>query len=142
MNTQRLIQKLEGVVRERTPQYVSLSNPQYDKKLMKAHYLLARIYGKEGNTKQAHSHFREAEHEFLNMCRIEIQQPEYFTSGKEGFQRFREQKRIIKRRLEYCQHKLFEIADKIGYDTIGLLWAQTSDNQKSNLAEIIKEYAV
>jgi len=128
MNTQRMIQKLEGVVRDRTPTYVSMNNPKADKNLMQAHYLLAKLYGRKGNPTEAHAHFREAEHEFFNMCRAETQEPKYISGGLEGFRRFREQERKTERKLEGYRAKLFGIADKIGYDATGLLLAQTSAN--------------
>jgi len=142
MNTQRMIEQLEGVVRNRTSTYVSLNNPKADKKLMQAHYLLAKLYGREGNPTEAHAHFRETEHEFFNMCRAETQEPKYISGGLEGFRKFREQERKTEKKLEGYRAKLFSIANKIGYDTISLLLAQTSANpRKDNLVELIKEYA-
>jgi hypothetical protein len=142
MNTQKLIEQLEGVVRKRTPTYVSMNNPKADKKLMQAHYLLAKLYGGEGNPTEAHAHFREAEHEFFNMCRAETQKTKYISGGLEGFRRFREQERKTERKLEGYRSKLFGIADESGYDATSLLLAQTSANpKKDNLVDIIKEYA-
>ena len=69
-------QVLEATVQERTPQYISLNNPQYDAELMEAYLELATIYDAEGNVEQAHSNFRAAEHEFFNMSRVEIHQPQ------------------------------------------------------------------
>jgi len=137
-------QVLEAAVQERTPQYVSLNNPQYDhnpqydQELMEAHLELATIYDAEGNVKQAHSHFRAAEHEFFNMSRVETQQPKYVVMGKEGFQRFQEQKDAIERRLEGYKTRLVETADKIGYDAMNLMFIPTSDRPKNNLVELIK----
>ena len=134
-----MIGKLEGIVRERTPQYVSWSNPQYDEKLMKAHYLLAKLYGREGITTQAHAHFRDAENEFFDMCRVRTKQPDY-VSGDKGFRRLREINRRIERELEHYKGKLFGIANEIGYDATDLILAPTNDNPtKENLAELIKE---
>ncbi len=127
---------LEAIVQKRTPHYVKLSNPQHDQELIEAHLELATIYGAEGETEQAHSHLRAAEHEFFNMCRVETQQPQYVTGGKEGFQKFREQKRATERRLEEYKARLVQTAQKIGYDPINLVFISTSDNpKKSNLVE-------
>jgi len=134
-------QVLEATVRQRTPTYVSLNNPQYNQELMEAHLELATIYGTDGVTEQAHSHLRAAKHEFLNMCRVETQQPQYITGGKEGFQRFREQKRATERRLEKYKARLVEAAHKVGYDSMNLMFIPTSDNPKSNLVEKIMDYA-
>ncbi len=142
MNTQKMIQKIEGVVRDRTPTYVSLNNPRADKKLMQAHYLLAKLYGRDGNPTEAHAHFREAEHEFFNMCRAETQETKYISGGLEGFRRFREQERKTERKLEGYKSKLFGIADEIGYDATSLLFTPTSANpKKDNLVEMIHQYA-
>lgn len=142
MNTQKMIQKLEGVVRDRTPTYVSLNNPKADKKLMQAHYLLAKLYGRDGNPTEAHAHFREAEHEFFNMCRAETQETKYISGGLEGFRRFREQERKTERKLEGYKSKLFGVADEIGYDATSLLFTPTSANpKKDNLVEMIHQYA-
>jgi hypothetical protein len=130
-------QVLEATVKERTPTYVSLNNPQYDQELMEAHLELATIYDAEGNTAQAHSHFRNAEHEFSNMSRVETQQPKYIVGGKEGFHRFQEQKRASEERLADYKARLVETADKIGYDAMSLMFIPTSD-RKSNLVELIK----
>ena len=131
-------QVLEATVKERTPTYVSLHNPQYYQELMEAHLELASIYDAEGNVAQAHSHFRDAEHEFFNMSRVETQQPKYIVGGKEGFHRFQEQKRAIEKRLEDYKAKLVETADKIGYDAMNLMFIPTSDSPKRNLVELIK----
>ena len=131
-------QVLEATVQERTPQYISLNNPQYDAKLMEAHLELATIYDAEGNVEQAHSNFRAAEHEFFNMSRVETQKPKYIMGGKEGFQRFQEQKDAIKRRLGDYKTRLVETADKIGYDAMSLMFIPTSDRPKSNLVDLIK----
>ena len=137
-----MIGQLEGVVRNRTPTYVSLNNPKTDKKLMQAHYLLAKLYSKEGNPTEAHAHFREAEHGFFNMCRAETQEPRYIFGGLEGFSRFREQERKTERKLEGYRTKLFGIANEIGYEAIRILLAQTSANpRKDDLVELIKKYA-
>lgn len=142
MNTQKMIQKLEGVVKDRTPTYVTMDSPKADKKLMQAHYLLAKLYGREGNPTEAHAHFREAEHEFFNMCRAETQKPKYISGGLEGFRRFRELERKTERKLESYRAKLFGIANEIGYDATSLLLAQTSANpRKDNLTELIHQYA-
>ena len=61
--------------------------------------------------------------------------------GKEGFQRFQEQKDAIKRRLGDYKTRLVETADKIGYDAMSLMFIPTSDNPKSNLVEKIMDYA-
>ena len=134
-------QVLEATVRQRTPHYVSLNNPQYDQELMEAHLELATIYKADGATEQAHSHLRAAEHEFFNMCRVETQQPQYIMSRKEGFQRFKEQKRATERRLEEYKSRLVETAHKIGYDPMSLMFIPTSDSPKSNLVEKIMDYA-
>lgn len=131
-------QVLEATVKERTPTYVSLNNPQYDQELMEAHLELATIYDAEGNVAQAHSHFRDAEHEFFNMSRVETQQPKYIIGGKEGFQRFQEQKDAIERRLGDYKTMLVETASKIGYDAMNLMFIPTSDRPKSNLVDLIK----
>ena len=142
MDTQKTIQKLEGVVRDRTPTYVSMNNQKADKKLMQAHYLLSKLYSGEGNPTEAHAHFREAEHEFFNMCRAETQEPKYISGGSEEFRRFEEQKRKTEKRLEGYRSKLFGIAGEIGYDVTSLLFAQTSANpRKDNLVELIHQYA-
>lgn len=134
-------QVLEATVQKRTPYYVSLNNPQYDQELMEAHLELATIYDADGVTEQAHSNFRAAENEFANMCRVETQQPQYIMGGKEGFQRFREQKRANERRLEGFKARLVQVADKIGYDSMSLMFIPTTDNPKSNLVEKIMDYA-
>jgi hypothetical protein len=131
-------QVLEATVQQRTPQYVSLNNPQYDQELMKAHLELATIYDTEGNVEQAHSNFRAAEHEFSNMSSVETQKPNYIWGGKEGFQKFQEQKDAIERRLGDYKTRLVETADKIGYDAMSLMFIPTSDRPKSNLVELIK----
>ncbi len=134
-------QVLEAIVQQRTPHYVSLNNPQYDPELMEAHLELATIYRADGEIGQAHSHFRAAENEFANMCRVETQQPQYIMDGKEGFQRFREQKRATERRLEGFKAGLVQTAYKIGYDPTSLMFIPTTDNPKSNLVEKIRDYA-
>ena len=131
-------QVLEATVQERTPTYISLNNPQYDAKLMEAHLELATIYDAQGNVAQAHSHFKDAEHEFFNMSRIETQKPKYIMSGKEGFQKFQEQKDAIERKLGDYKSRLVETADKIGYDVMSLMYIPTSDRPKSNLVDLIK----
>ena len=131
-------QVLEAIVKQRTPTYVSLNNPQYDQELMGAHLELATIYGADGVTEQAHSHLRAAEHEFFNMSRVETQKPKYIMGGKEGFQRFQEQKDAIERRLGDYKTQLVETADKIGYDAMSLIFIPTSDRPKSNLVDLIK----
>ena len=133
-------QVLEATVKQRTPHYISLNNLQYDQELMEAHLELATIYGADRATEQAHSHLRVAEHEFSNMCRVETQQPQYIIGGKEGFQRFREQKRATERRLEEYKARLVETAAKIGYDSVSLMFIATSDSPKSNLVEKIMDY--
>ncbi len=130
-------QVLEATVQKRTPQYINLNNPQYDQELMEAHLELAAIYDADGNVEQAHSHFRAAEHEFFNMSRVETQKPMYIIGGKEGFQRFQERRDAIERRLGEYKTRLVEIADKIGYDAMGLMFIPTSDKPKSNLVELI-----
>jgi hypothetical protein len=138
MNTQKRIQKLEEVIRDRTPIYVSLNNRKADKKLMQAHYLLAKLYGQDGNPTEAHAHFREAEHEFFNICGAKTQVQNYISGGWEGFRRFIEQERKTERKIEGYRTKLFGIADEIGYDATSLLFARTSANpRKDNLTEII-----
>ena len=131
-------QVLEATVQERTPQYISLNNPQYDAELMEAHLELATIYNAEGDVEQAHSNFRAAEHEFSNMSRVETQKSKYIMGGKEGFQRFQEQKDAIERRLGDYKTRLVETADKIGYDAMSLMFIPTSDRLKSNLVDLIK----
>jgi len=129
-------QILEGTVQDRTPQYISSNNPQYDEKLMKAHYLLATVYGKEGNTEQAHSHLRAAGHEFSNMCIVRTKQPEYITKDFDS-QALKQRNSDIEKELDHFRGKLLKIADKIGYDATHLLFAQTSAEPKSNLVELI-----
>jgi len=136
------IQMLEGVVKARTPQYISLSNPQFDEKLLKAHYLLARLYAREGDLTQAQAHFKDAENEFFNMCQVRTQQPKYISGGLEGFRKVREQERQTEKELEGYRSRLFGVADKMGYDATSLLLAPTSANPKSNLVEKIMDYAV
>jgi|TARA_Y100000310_G_C20320929_1_gene640707 hypothetical protein len=131
-------QVLEATVQKRTPQYISLNNPQYDQELMEAHLELATIYDAEGNVAKAHSNFSAAEHEFSNMSRVETQQPKYIMVGKEGFQRFQEQKSAIEKRLGDYKSRLVETAGKIGYDTMNLMFIPTSDTPKRNLVELIK----
>jgi len=136
----KIIQKLEGVVKDRTPQYISLSNPQHDEKLMKAHYLLAKLYGRKRDTSQAHDHFRQAEYEFLNLCLAKTQEQKYVVGGLEGFRKFRAQEKKTEKRLENYKGKLFSIADEIGYDATSLLLFPTSSNpRKDNLVEKINE---
>ena len=142
MNTKRTIEKLEGIVKARTPEYVSISNPQFDEKLLKAHYLLAKLYARNKNTTQARAHLKHAEYEFSNMCQVRTMQKEYISGGLEGFRKFREQERQTEKELEFYKNKLLGIAQKIGYDIGGLLFIQTSDAPKSNLAEKIMDYAV
>ena len=131
-------QVLEATVNERTRTYVSLNNPQYDPELMEAHLELATIYAAEGKVAQAHSHFSDAEHEFLNMSRVEIHQHKYIMGGKEGFQRSQEQKDAIEKRLGDYKIRLVETAVKIGYGAVNLMFIPTSDRPKSNLVESIK----
>lgn len=131
-------QVLEATVKERTSRYVNLNNPQYDQKLMEAHLELATIYNAKGNVAQAHSHFRDAEHEFFNMSIVETQQPKYIMGGNEGFQRLQKQKDAIERRLGDYKTRLVETARKIGYDAMNLMFIPTTDRPKSNPVELIK----
>lgn len=133
-------QALEATVKQRTPHYVILNNPQYDQELMEAHIELATIYNADGAAEQAYSHLRAAEDEFFNMCRVETRQPLYILGGKEGFQRFREQKRSTERRLEGYKARLVETAQKIGYDRRSLISIPTSDSPKSDLVKEIMDY--
>ena len=135
MNTRKLIEKLEKVVKVRTPQYVSFNHPQYDEKLMKAHSLLANLYEQEGNKSQAHSHFRQAEHEFVNMCRVETGKHQYISGGLEGFRKFQAQERETEKRLEQYRGKLLDIANKMGYISTDLLFAPTSSNPNKRYQE-------
>ena len=128
MDTQRIIQKLECVVRVGIP-LISLNVPKFDEKLLKAHYLLARLYGDKGDTSEAHSHLRQAEHEFFNMCRVETEELIYISGGLEGFRQFREQERKTEKRLEHYRRKLFDIANKIGYDVTNLLLVPACTNK-------------
>src|SRR3989338_11313865 len=99
MNTQRLIVNLERIVRERTPEYESLDHPRFDEKLLKAHYLLARLHSRQSNTEWAHSHFRKAESEFYRMCEERIKrakESDYF-SDEEGLERLRARNRAIEK---------------------------------------------
>ena len=134
-------QVLEATVKEKTPTYVSLSNPQYDQELMEAHLELSTIYHTEENVVQAHSHLKAAEHEFSNMSRVETQEPKYIVGGKEGFHRFQEQKTATEKRLVNYKSRLFETAVKIGYDTMNLMIIPTSDRPKRDLVDLIKEIA-
>ena len=129
-------QILERVVRERTPQYIIRDNPQYDEKLMEAHLKLARIYGEEGNIRQANSHYEDAEYEFSNMCKVKTKQPEYFTNDFD-FQALMKINKETENELNHYKKELLKIADEIGYDTIDLMFIPTSDNPKRNLEDLI-----
>lgn len=130
-------QILEATVKERTPQYISLNNPQYNQELMEAHLELAIIYDAEGNVAKAHSNLMVAEQEFSNMSKVETKLPKYIMGGENGFRRFQEQKDVIERRLEDYKTRLVETADKIGYDAMNLMFIPTSDRPKSNLVEYL-----
>jgi xylose isomerase len=125
MDYDNLMQKLEAIVAVRTPQYVSLSRPRFDEKLLKAHALLARLYAAEGERAEAHDHFRAAEQEFLTMCRVKTQEPQYFAGGREGFKRLREQERATERQLARYQAMLVGIANEVGHDATQLFAAPT-----------------
>ena len=142
MDTEKTIERLERIVRERTPQYVSINEPRYDEKLMKTHYLLAKLYEREGNTSEAHDHLRQAEHEFFSMCEVETQKQQYISGGLEEFRKFIEQERKTEKRLEHYRGKLLGIANEIGYNATTLLLTPTSSSpRKDNLVELIKEIA-
>lgn len=141
MDRREMIKKLEIVVQKRTPQYTKFNNPSFDEKLMKAHYLLAEIYASQGNSGEARSHLKEAEYEFINMCRVETQKSkDKYFSGKEGFRKLKEEERKTEKRLESYKGKLFDVADKIGYNTTNILFAPTSSSRtKKGLNELINE---
>ena len=130
---------LKATVKEITPQYINLNNPKYNVKLIETHLELATIYDAEGDKGQAHSHFRAAENEFSNMSRVESRKPEYFVGTKEGFQRFKEQKGAVEKRLEDYKTRLVKTADKIGYDIMNLISISTGTPKKC-LAEIINDH--
>jgi len=126
MNTKRIIDELEGIVAERTPEYVNLNAPQADEKLMKAHYLLAKLYEKKGDKIQASANFKAAEHEFYDLCRVETEQSDYVIGGLEGFRALEEKERKVERKLERFKGKLFKIATKLGHDATHLHYIPTS----------------
>ena len=130
-------QILEADVQERTPKYLGLDAPQYDARLMKAHFELATIYEKEMNVEQAYSHFRMAEHEFLKMCKIKTEQPKYITENFD-FQELRKNNEETENELNYYKKGLLEIAKKISSDALNLLYTQTSVEPKKNLDGLIK----
>ncbi|OYT38078.1 hypothetical protein B6U82_00600 [Candidatus Pacearchaeota archaeon ex4484_31] len=123
MNTQRLIEALEEVVRDRTPTFI---NPKGDKKLMQAHYLLAKLYGREEDLRKAHAHLREATQEFLKMCRNYILRYGYVPKSSE--EKIKKQERKTERRLARYKSELLRIADEIGYDALIISWIPTSRN--------------
>ena len=131
-------QIFEKIVRERTSQSISLNNTQYNQELMEAHLELARIYGKEGDIKQAHSHYQDAEHEFFNMCKVKTKQPKYMTKDFD-FHALMKRNKETENELNHYKEKLFKIADKIGYDSMSLMFISTSDNPKRNLDDLIKK---
>ncbi len=131
-------QRLERVVRERTPQYISRDNPQYNQELIEAHLELTRIYGKEGDIKQAHSHYQDAEYEFSKMCKVKTKQPEYMTKDFD-FRALMKRNKETENELNHYKEKLFKIANEIGYDTMNLMFISTSDNPKRNLEELSRE---
>src|SRR3989344_1983488 len=124
MNNQRRIEQLEGIIIDRTS-IDSFCNSKTNKKLMKAHYLLAILYSREGNQIESHANFREAGYEFLNVCRERTQE-----LGE--FRRSRRLRKQIEKRLESYKAKLFGIAGEIDYDydATSLLLAQTIINSR------------
>ncbi len=62
MNKQKLIERLEDVIA--VEDITASSKSSFNERLMKSHYLLAKLYIKEGNAEVAYSHFAEAKKQF------------------------------------------------------------------------------
>jgi hypothetical protein len=134
-------EQLEGVVRERTPQYVILNNPQYDEELLRAHIELAEIYGEEGKRETAQEHLRTAESELFNMCRVRTNQPTYIRSDTD-FKAVARREKEFDGKLSAYRSQMWDVAEKIGYDATSLVLAPISSNpNNTNLTELVGSFA-
>ena len=141
MNTKKVIQKLEDFVKARTPEYVHSNKPKFDEKLLKAHYLLAKLYARDKDTMtHAHVNLQYAENEFRNMCLVRTKQPAYISGDLEEFKIFIEQRTKTEKELESYKNKLLKIAQKIEYDLDMILVIPTSANPKNNISKMIEDY--
>jgi len=132
MNAQEKIDVLNGVVGRRTPKYVSLGDPSFDRKLLSAHYVLAKLYSEKGDIEQANLHLGKAETEFHNMARVKMKKPEYVTSefDVEGY---RKQQAETRKSLEKQRSQLIDLAQKTGYNTSGLLFDSSIDGEEKEV---------
>jgi len=145
MDYKKLTQQLERIVEKRTPQYISINRPEADEKLMKAHLLLAKIYGNDGHKQEAKKHLIEARMEFSHLCSMESNKNQYITNSKEGWEKFQAQERATDKKLRNYQHRIADTAQKIGLESSDLfdfLFIYSGRSSKNNIEKIIKDVYV
>ena len=132
-NTSR-IASLQKTFEKIMTSYNVASEPSFNPKLMKVHYLLALLYKKEGNEDYAKYHFNRAGSE-LNVGIIEEKQRRnnaYFVEGDTTF--FDRQDARLKQ-LEFYEKKLNGVARKVYLDD---LEGAVRDNFRVSTITILK----
>lgn len=114
MNNETLTEKLKRIVVEETIKYGKIVKiVEYNERLMKSNYILAKLYSKKNREVKARVYLKEAEHQLVCLNEKLGQRGDFSSDDIGGILEEVKKRRKEEKKFSYWSKKIFDLGDML-----------------------------